>query len=168
MNGDGLSGGIVLALSGEHTLLLSVTSSSVVSVVGHVGSGVLLSVVVGDGSSRVGELARLELEGREVELGDGPKVIEDEDGLSEDIEDTVEDHLGIGVDDSTTVRKSPSDRVEEPEEGEDGGGGGEGLLVCGTESTGGDSGRAEEDPENVEEGKVTCSVSAGNDIQEDH
>jgi len=151
VGGDNGGGRITSALAGEHTLLGggSGTGGGLVG-----GPGVLLTVVVGD-IGRVGELAGLETEGREVELGEGEEVVDDEDRLGEDVKDTVEDHLRVGVDDRGTVRKSPSDGVEEPEEGEDRGGAGEGPLVCGADGAGRSAGGTEEDPEDVEEGKVT-------------
>lgn len=44
---------------------------------------------------------------------------EEEDGLGENIEDTVEDHLRVGGNDISTIGETPGDGVEEPEEGED-------------------------------------------------
>lgn len=47
-------------------------------------------------------------------------VAEDEqeakDGLGEDIQDTVEDGLGVGVDDIAALGQAPGDRVQEPQE----------------------------------------------------
>lgn len=56
---------------------------------------------------------------------------EEEDGLGEDIEDTVEDHLRVGGNDISTIGETPGDGVEEPKEGEDAGGDG----VCSLETT---------------------------------
>lgn len=39
-----------------------------------------------------------------------------ETGLGEDVEDTVEDSLRVGVNDVSTLRQTPGNRVEEPEE----------------------------------------------------
>lgn len=78
-----------------------------------------------------------------------------EDWLGQDVEDTVEDHLRVGGDDVSTVRKTPGDWVKEPEEREDGGGQGEGRLVTGTEDTSRRSGRSSENPPDVEEGDTS-------------
>ena len=56
---------------------------------------------------------------------------EEEDGLGEDVKDTVEDHLRVGSNDVSTIGETPGDGVEEPKEGEDTSGDG----VCSLETT---------------------------------
>jgi len=71
---------------------------------------------------------------------DGAVAEEDEgapDGLAEDVEHAVEDHLAVGGDDVAALRKTPADRVQEPEEDDPAGadhvgavdGGADGLCV---------------------------------------
>jgi hypothetical protein len=73
------------------------------------------------------------------------------DGLGEDVEDTVEDHLRVGRDDVGTVTQTPGDGVEEPEEGEEGSRSGKGGLVGRSEGGGGRSSGADENPPDVED-----------------
>lgn len=138
-------GGVVLALLAEHALLADGALGRRV-VVGDDGVGVLLSVVGVDTGGRRGELARRELERGEVELGEHEEVDEAEDGLGEDVKDTVEDHLRVGRDVRRAVGETPGDGVEEPENGQDGSRDGEALLVLLAEDTGGGSSRAHERP----------------------
>ena len=58
---------------------------------------------------------------------------EEETWLGKDIEDTVEDHLGVGGDDVSTIGETPGNGVEEPEEGEDASGDSVGSLETATE-----------------------------------
>jgi hypothetical protein len=94
--GDGVGGSVVSSLSAEHALLDSGAgrSTGVRSVVG----SVLLSVGVVDGSGTLGEFSRLELKDREIFSGEEEEVDKEEDGLGEDIKDTVEDHLRVSGD----------------------------------------------------------------------
>ena len=46
-----------------------------------------------------------------------PEQESTEDWLGQDVQDTVEHSLRVGRDDIATFRKSPSNRVEEPEKG---------------------------------------------------
>lgn len=84
-----------------------------------------------------------------------------EDWLGEDVKDTVEDHLGVGGDDISTVGETPGDGVEKPEEREDKGGGGECFLVGGTDDSGRSSSRTRENPPDVEDCNVSDEIQMG-------
>jgi hypothetical protein len=161
---------VVLSLSSEEVLLASVVSragggassdstgstgdSGVSAVV--VSTGLLNVVRPSDGGS--GELSGRQLKGGEVESGEHEEVEDGVDGLGEEIEDTVEDHLGIRRDDVGTVGETPSDGVEEPEEGEESGRAGEGSSVACAEDAGGLSGGTSKQPPDVEEGGASKGV----------
>lgn len=121
-------------------------------VVSRVLSARLLDVVeVSVSSGRGRELARRELEDGKVELGKRVEVEQGVDGLGEHVKDTVEDHLGVGRDDVSTVGETPGNGVKEPEEGQDDGGFGESRSVSVTESTSGLSSGAGKNPPDVED-----------------
>lgn len=56
-------------------------------------------------------VADVEAKAGRVDVAVAPKEKSTEDRLSEDVEDTVEDSLGVGRDDVSTLRKSPCDGV---------------------------------------------------------
>jgi len=90
-----------------------------------------------------------------VEAGDGDNVDEAIDGLGEEVEDTVEDHLGGRSDEVTSISDTPGDRVKEPESREDDGRGEVGLGEVGTETSGrGATGNEEHIPDD-DEGSAT-------------
>lgn len=135
------------------------------SVGGRVGTVLLVQEA---GRSTVRVLARGETETGVVELGDGHDVDEAVDGLGEEIEDTVEDHLRGGGDDVSSIGDTPGDRVEEPEGREDDGRGHVGLVEVRAEASGrGATGTEEDDPDTDEggatEGEESPLVDGGNE-----
>lgn len=145
--------------------------TSVRSSGGSVGTSVLLvdvRVRLGrDDIDTLGDLAGLQHELRVVETRDHPDVVDGEDGLGDDIKDTVKDHLAVSADDVATISKTPSDRVEKPDEGKVDGRTHVGSLEFGTEAGSRLEGRAKQDPPNVDEsgatkGKVTPLVDRDN------
>jgi hypothetical protein len=60
-------------------------------------------------------LAGLEVEKGEVLALELEEVDHGEDGLGEEVENTIENHLGGGRNDVSSVTQSPGDRVEGPE-----------------------------------------------------
>lgn len=53
-----------------------------------------------------------------VDPAETPEEAEEEDGASEEVEDTVPDHFSRGGDDIAALGASPADEVEREEEGE--------------------------------------------------
>jgi len=107
------------------------------------------------GTGSIRSLVRGPSETRVVELLNGKDVDEAVDGLGENVEDTVEDHLGVRGDSVGTIGKSPCDGVEEPENGEDDGGGHVGLGVVGTELGNRGTSVDEEDLPDTDEGEAS-------------
>ena len=121
-------------------------------VVSRVLSARLLDVVkVSVGSGRSRELSGRELEDGEVELGKRVEVEKRVHRLGEDVKNTIEDHLRVGRDNITAVGETPGNGVQEPKEGEDDGGLGEGRSVSVAERTSGLSSRAGKNPPDVED-----------------
>lgn len=76
---------------------------------------------------------------------------EDESGECEQVEDAVKDHLPVRGDHVPTVRKAPSDWIEEKKEGEVGGGPGEQRADVGTDQAGAGACGAKEDDDHPDE-----------------
>jgi len=152
---DGLGGSVVSSLSAEHTLLGSGAVGSGTGEGRVVDSSVLLSVGVVDGSSTLRVLSRLELESSEVFSGKEEEVDEEEDGLGQNIEDTVEDHLRVGGDLRRTIGETPSDGVKKPENAEDRSRDGESSGESATEVSDGLPCGTEENPPNVDQSNHT-------------
>ena len=94
--GYGVGGGVVSSLSSKHALLDSWAGRG--TGVRSIEGSVLLSVGVVDGTCSLGVFAGLQLESGQILSREHEKVNKEEDGLGEDIKNTVEDHLGIGGD----------------------------------------------------------------------
>ena len=91
-----------------------------------------------------------------------------EDRLSDQVEDTVEDSLGIGRDDVATLTNTPGDRVEDPEKSGERAAHGEAAADIFAEDIGVTATLPHEDPDNVEESntaedEVTPLVRAANE-----
>lgn len=61
-------------------------------------------------------VANVQAEPGGVDVAVAPEEERTEDGLGHDVEDTVEDGLGVGGDDVAALAETPGDRVHEPEE----------------------------------------------------
>lgn len=71
-----------------------------------------------------------------VDVAVAPDEESTEAGLSDEVEDTVEDGLGVGGDDVTTLAETPGDGVQNPEEGSQRAAVQEGLLDFGAVADG--------------------------------
>lgn len=81
----------------------------------------------------IARLPTLQPECRVVQASQSPKVCEQEKRTSEEIEDTVEDHLARGRDTVPTFGETPADEVERPDEGDPAGAGvEEATMGCAT------------------------------------
>jgi hypothetical protein len=79
-----------------------------------------LSHHTADGSVTHARLAGGEHEALVRDVAERPGVVEAKDGLGDEVEDAVEDHLTERGDDVAAVGDTPGDRVEEPDEDEEG------------------------------------------------
>lgn len=83
--------------------------------------------------SIIARLTTLQPERRVVQAPQSPKVCEQEERSSEEIEDAVEDHLARGRDTVPTFGETPADEVERPDEGDPAGAGvEEATMGCAT------------------------------------
>lgn len=146
---DGGDRGVVLALLAEEVLLGGLRGRVWAESRG------LLSVVGGSTDSTSGEFTGRQLEDGQVELGQRVEVVEGEDWLGDQIEDTVGDHLRVWRDDVATVGNTPDDGVDEPDNREEDGGRGEGSLVSWAKGGGRSSSWADENPPDVEQSGAT-------------
>jgi len=74
--------------------------------------------------------------GSGVDVAVAPDEESTEDRLGQDIQNTVEDSFGVRGNDVSTLRKSPGDWVEEPEEDGPGGADEVGAVDFATDSSG--------------------------------
>lgn len=77
-----------------------------------------------------------------------------EDGLSEQVKDTVEDGLRVRGNDVATLTKTPGKRVQDPEESGERTANGEGLANIAAKSVGVTASLPDKNPDNVEEGSA--------------
>lgn len=75
---------------------------------------VVKRAVAGDGDVVI--VADVDAEAVGVDVAVTPEEEGTEDGLGQDVENAVEDGLGVGGDDVAALAQAPGDRVEEPEE----------------------------------------------------
>lgn len=84
-----------------------------------IGAVVVLLTVVSTASATIDfvvVVTDVKAKASRVDVAVAPEEESTEDWLGENVEDTVEHSLRIGGDDVSTLRQSPGDRVEEPEE----------------------------------------------------
>ena len=128
----------------------------VVDAIGSTSSG----LVAADGDILLIIVVDVEAKTGRVNAAVAPDEESAEDGLGEEVEDTVEDGLGVGGDDIATLAETPGDWVEEPEEGGERAADEEGAADILAHGVGVLAGLEGEHVRDVEEGGAAESVVA--------